>query len=220
MNKGIKYIIGCVLIIAFNSCNSNVESSDQVVVGDDSTAWSPNALDTLLDDYRFDDVLIVDGTIDIESFQNKFSTYFDHQFDFGWRYITANYDDYPEDSSLECTETNLTFDLQKVTAVSVEGDAYSVVFDGFAHSYQYVNGGHIYVTYIQGEISEELHYYYVNAAFEVLKEGTLASSGGDEGSWSYSYGEFSKDFSVYQIYHANGEGIDTSEFSSDIFYFD
>jgi hypothetical protein len=111
-------------------------------------------------------------------------------------------------------------DLQKVTAVSVEGDAYPVIFDGFAHSYQYVNGGHVYVTYVQEEISEELHYYYVNAAFEVLQDGVLASNGGDEGSWSYSYGEFSKDFSVYQYYHVEGEGADTTDFSSEKLYFD
>jgi hypothetical protein len=121
---------------------------------------------------------------------------------------------------LEHTEYNQEYDLSEVKAVSVEGDAYPIAFEGYAHSHQFVNGYHIYVTYVQREISEELHYYYVNAAFEVMQEGTLASAGGDEGSWSYSYGEFSKDFSVYQIASASGEGLDTSDFSTELIYFE
>ncbi len=52
-----------------------------------------------------------------------------------------------------------------------------------------------------------------------MHEGTLASAGGDEGSWSYRYGEFSKDFSVYQINYAAGDGLDTSDFSTELINF-
>lgn len=52
-----------------------------------------------------------------------------------------------------------------------------------------------------------------------MHEGTLASARGDEGSWSYRYGEFSKDFSVYQINYAAGDGLDTSDFSTELINF-
>jgi hypothetical protein len=71
------------LMFIFSSCNSGSHSDDGGIVGLDSSTWAPKDSELLEDDYRFDDVLIVDGTIDLESFQNKFSTYFDHQFDFG-----------------------------------------------------------------------------------------------------------------------------------------
>lgn len=203
------------------ACNTGVEYEEELV-GGDSLSWTPEEIDTLDNELNVesDEVEIIDGTIDLESFQNQFKIYFEHQFDFGWRFITANYDEYSEDTTLMHADVNENFDLSLLKAVSVEGDAYPINFQGYAHSYQYINGAHIYVTYILGEISEELHYYFVNQAFEVLDEGTLAYVGGDEGAWSYSYGEFSKDFSVYQQFYAEGEGLDTTDYSSDVFYFE
>lgn len=205
--------------MAVTACDYGIEHESELV-GADSITWTPDE-DPIDPEIEADEEpQITDGVMDLESFQNEFDVYLDHKFDFGWRYITANYDEYPEDESLEHTEVKKDLDLSKVKAVSMEGDPYPIDFKGYAQAYDYMNGYHFYITYIQGEISEELHYYYVNAAFEIIHEGTLASTGGDEGSWSYSYGEFSKDFSVYHIYYADGEGKDTSDYGSDIIYFE
>ncbi|MFT5819366.1 MAG: hypothetical protein ACI8ZM_000589 [Crocinitomix sp.] len=226
MKTYVNYFLCASLLVTVTACNYGVGHEDDMV-GTDSISWgadyldvSLNESDSLADDYIFDEVLIVDKTIDLESFQNQFSVYFDHKFDFAWRYIASNYTEYLEDASLEHTTTNFIFDMQKVNAVSVEGDAYPIEFVGFAHSYQYVNGGHIYVTYDYSETREELKYYYVNAAFEVLQKGILAYRGEDKEAWSYGYGEFSKDFSIYEMYHVSGEGKDTTNYTSEFFYFE
>ncbi len=221
MKLKVHYFIGVLFMTTVLACNTGVEHVEEIA-GGDSLSWAPE--EVVADENELnsesDEVAIIDGTIDLESFQNKFNIYFEHQFDFGWRFITANYDEYPEDTTLMHADANENFDLSLIKAVSVEGDVYPISFEGYAHSYQYVNGGHIYVTYILGEISEELHYYYVNTAFEILDEGALAYVGGDEGAWSYSYGEFSKDFSVYHEFYAEGEGLDTTDYSSNVFYFE
>lgn len=220
MKQFYNYLAGFLLLILAAACNTGIEYESDIV-GRDSITWAPGNIDTsVLEVEVAEEPSITGGILDLESFQNEFDDYLEHKIDFGWRYITANYDEYPDDELLQHTEVKKNLDLSLVKAVSVEGDSYPIDFEGYAHSYQYVNGYHIYVSYIKREISEELHYYYVNAAFEVMKEGELASSGGDEGYWSYSYGEFSIDFSEYEINYVNGEGLDTMEYISDIIYFE
>ena len=95
-----------------------------------------------------------------------------------------------------------------------------IPFVGYAHSYRYYEGKMLFVTYEMQEITQVFHYYYVDENFKVLEEGELATNGGDEGAWGYSYGEFSKDFSVYERKFAAGEGKDTFDFGTEMIYFD
>jgi hypothetical protein len=95
MKRPIKYIASCLLFFGFTACNLGVSYDDQIV-GDDSLSRSPELIpmDPEMDaDVVEDELSVVTETMDIESFQNLFSEYFDHPYDFGWRYITANYDE-------------------------------------------------------------------------------------------------------------------------------
>ena len=112
MKLKVHYFIGVLLMMTVLACNTGVEYEEELV-GGDSLSWTPEEIDTLDNELNVesDEVEIIDGTVDLESFQNQFTVYFEHQFDFGWRFITANYDEYQEDTTLMHADVNENFDL-------------------------------------------------------------------------------------------------------------
>lgn len=170
----------------------------------------------ITDEPKIDSIAIGENEIFITDLINLFHYNFEQRYDFGWRYIES-----PSDSLLE----KLTYDEENDLSVynwvnSPYSSRYSIAFKGYAHSYKKINGNHLFVAYEPREISQAMVYYYTDPSFEVLQTGELASNGGDEGSWFHSYGEFSKNFSVYEFIEVDGFAGDTDAVSKDVFYFD
>jgi hypothetical protein len=219
-----KYIYIALSILLLTACGA-----DENKEGNSITPESSEIGDTIVAAEEVMDAIILEelpeGQMYEEDFLALFKYDFEHAYDFGWRFIESNYDEIEVESEVEKTAYDQEHDLFKITSLHIveddgEKNIRPIGFEGYGHSQKWINGNRLLVTYNQGEISEEFYFYYVDSNYMILKEGYLASNGGDEGTWYYSYGEFSKDNSVYEMTKVEGEALDTFDINTTIINFD
>lgn len=174
----------------------------------ETTKTSIEKIDSTKGEVEIEPVAIIDSNIVL--FKNQFKFNFPQTIDFGWRFIASNYEN--NHPKVKGTPYNEKFDLNKTSFYDVNGKPLAKEIKGYAHSYKRISSDSLlFLTMIQGEISQEFMLYLTNNKLKVLKQEQVASNGGDEGSWYYKFGSFDSSYSYYISEELDGFAQDTME---------
>lgn len=168
--------------------------------------------DTISEQENISTIAIVDTNIIL--FKKQFKYSFPDTVDFGWRYIASNYE--TSDIKIKGIKYDEKHNLNTTHFFNMNGEPLGKEIEGYAHSYKRINADSIlFLTMINGEISQGFMLYITNNKLKVLQNHMIASNGGDEGSWFYKFGAFDKEFNYYTYEEIEGFAKDTMEMISD-----
>ena len=176
-----------ILISAVSGCGQSRESSDPVQLEE-----TTNSIDERSPLAGFDSLFTYDWT---------------DSFDFGWHP--------PRHWDTVFNRTDYTRDYDRLLIVGFDvhldsGKVWTCPERGKPISLLQTSDHTFYVFYERREISEHLRVLVLDKDLNNIKSFDIASTGGDEGYWSYRYGWFSDNHSLYHQTHVAGFSSDTS----------